>query len=104
MRKYSVTEIAKLLNVNEETIRRWIRFEGLKATQTSKKTGNIIDESDLYEFIQMKPKYRKMMCLLEPQINDTYSKKLKELLSDLIAERDRLDDRINKIQTLLEES
>lgn len=103
MRKYSVTEIAKLLNVNEETVRRWIRFEGLKATQTSKKTGYVIDELDLFEFIQTKPKYRKIMCLPEPQIDDTYSKKLNDLLSDLIAERDRLDNRINKIQALLEE-
>ena len=103
MRKYSVTEIAKLLNVNEETVRRWIRFEGLKATQTSKKTGNVIDELDLFEFIRTKPKYRKMMCLSEPQIGDTYSKKLNDLLSDLIAERDRLDNRINKIKSLLEE-
>lgn len=103
MRKYSVMEIAKLLNVNEETVRRWIRFDGLKATQMSKKTGYVIDESDLFEFIQTKPKYRKMMCLPEPQIDDTYSKKLNALLSDLIFERDRLNDHINKIQALLKE-
>lgn len=103
MRKYNVTEIAKLLNVNEETVRRWIRFEGLKATQTAKKTGNVIDEVDLFEFIRTKPKYRNMMCSPEPQIDDTYSKRLNDLLSDLMAERDRLDNYINKIQDLLKE-
>lgn len=103
MRKYNVTEIAKLLNVNKETVRRWIRFEGLKATQPSRKTGNVVDELDLFEFIRTKPKYRKMLCLQDPQIDDTYSKKLNDLLTDLISERDRLNDRINKIQALLEE-
>ena len=102
MRKYNVKEIAKLLNINEETVRRWIRFEGLKATQTSKKMGNVIDESDLFEFVRTKPRY--IMCLPESQIDSTYSKKLNDLLIDLINERDRLNDRINKIQVLLEES
>lgn len=103
MRKYSVMEIAKLLNVNVETVRRWIRLGGLKATQTSKKMGNVINEVDLFEFIRTSPKYRKMMCLLEPKIDDTYSKKLNELLSDLIAERDQLDKRISNIKELLKE-
>lgn len=104
MGKYSVTEIANLLNINEETVRRWIRFDGLKATQTSKKIGNVIDERDLFEYIQTKkPKYRKMICLPEYQVDDTYSKKLYDLLTHLIDERDQLNDRINKIQALLEE-
>ena len=104
MRKYNVTEIAKLLNISEETVRRWIRSGLLKSTITSKKTGNLIDEQDLYEFIKEKPKYRSMLNQLEQQIDDTYTEKLNELLSDLIKKRDQLNDRINKIQALLEES
>lgn len=38
MKTYSVAEIAKLLNVNKETVRRWIRSGQLKSTQKSKKT------------------------------------------------------------------
>lgn len=103
MRKYSVMEIAKLLNVNKETVRRWIRFEGLKATQTSKKTGNVIDELNLIKFIQTKPKYKKRMCSLEPKTDDNHLIQMIGLLSDLISERDRLNEYINKIQSLLEE-
>lgn len=103
MRKYNVTEIARLLDVNEETVRRWIRSNDLKATQSSKKAGNVVDEADLFDFVEARPKYRKVMRLLEPRIDDTYSKQLNELLIGLITERDRLNNYINKIQTLLEE-
>ena len=103
MRTYKVMEIAKLLSVNEETVRRWIRTEGLKAKRTSNKTGNVINEQDLIEFVRTKPKYRKMLCLQEPQIDNTYRETLKGLLIDLIHKRDQIDDQINKIQLLLEE-
>ena len=46
MRNYNVVEIAKLLNVNKETVRRWIRSGDLKSTKTSKKHGNIINEEN----------------------------------------------------------
>lgn len=104
MRNYNVAEIAKLLNVNEETVRRWIRSGDLKSTQTSKKNGNVINEQNLYEFMKTKPKYRTMLDLSEFQINNTYEEKLNELLIDLIKERDKLNKQINKIQVLLEES
>ena len=103
MRTYKVMEIAELLNVNEETVRRWIRSDGLKARQTSKKTGNVINEQDLIEFVRTKPKYRKMLCLQEPQIDNAYRETLKGLLIDLIHKRDQINDQINKIQLLLEE-
>jgi transposase-like protein len=105
MRKYNVAEIANLFNINEETVRRWIRFEGLMSSMESKKTGNVVDERDLFTFIERsKPKYFKMLVRHESQIDDTYFGKLKFLLDDLINERDRLNDRIDKIQKLLKES
>lgn len=104
MRNYNVVEIAKLLNVNKETVRRWIRTGDLKSIQTSKKHGNVINEENLYEFMKTKPKYRTMLDLSEFQIDNTYEEELNELLIDLIKERDRLNDRINKIQSLLEET
>ena len=103
MKTYSVAEIAKLLNVNKETVRRWIRSGQLKSTQKSKKDGNVIDGLDLFEFAQTKPKYRNMVGAPELQINNTYSEKLNYLLNDLIYERDKLNDEINKIQKLLKE-
>ena len=103
MKTYSVAEIAKLLNVNKETVRRWIRSGQLKSTQKSKRDGNVIDELDLFEFVQAKPKYRNMVGVPELQINNTYSEELNYLLNDLIYERDKLNDEINKIQKLLKE-
>lgn len=102
MRKYNVMEIANLLKVNEETVRRWIRSGYLKSTITSMKNGYVINEQDLYEFVRTKPKYRTMLGSLEVQSDDTYIEKLKKLLNDLISERDRINDCINKIQALLE--
>ena len=104
MKTYSVAEIAKLLNVNKETVRRWIRSGQLKSTKKSKKDGNVIDELDLFEFVQTKPKYRNMVGVPELQINNTFiSEELNYLLNDLIYERDKLNDEINKIQKIIKE-
>ena len=103
MKKYSVAEIAKLLNVHKETVRRWIRSGQLKSTKKSRRDGNVIDELDLFEFVQTKPHYRNMVGVPKLQINDTYSEELNYLLNNLIYERDKLNDEINKIQKLLKE-
>ena len=104
MKTYSVAEIAKLLNVNKETVRRWIRSGQLKSTQKSKRDGNVIDELDLFEFVQTKPKYRNMVGVPELQISNTYiSEELNYLLNNLIYERDKLNDEINKIQKIIKE-
>jgi excisionase family DNA binding protein len=55
---YNTKEIAELLNINEETVRRWIRSGKLKAERSSKKQGNVVYEEDLFEFISDKPKYK----------------------------------------------
>ena len=104
MRTYNVIEIANLLSVDGETVRRYIRSGMLKATQTSKKTGYVVDELDLLGFIKTKPKYRRMMCSQDGSIGDVYAKTLNDLLTDLINERDRLNDHIDKIRVLLEGS
>ena len=104
MKTYGVAEIAKLLNVNKETVRRWIRSGQLKSTQKSKRDGNVIDELDLFEFVQTKPKYRNMVGVPELQISNTYiSEELNYLLNDLIYERDKLNDEINKVQKIIKE-
>ena len=104
MKTYNVAEIAKLLNVNKETVRRWIRSGQLKSTKKSKKDGNVIDELDLFEFVQTKPKYRNTVGVPELQISNTYiSEELNYLLNDLIYERDKLNDEINKVQKIIKE-
>lgn len=45
-------EISKILNVSEETVRRWIRSQELAATQEGK--SYLVDKEDLIEFIQIK--------------------------------------------------
>ena len=57
MKTYSVKEISELLGTNPETIRRWIRSGKLKATQPSKKEGNLISSADLQVFLKGTPKY-----------------------------------------------
>ena len=104
MKTYNVAEISKLLNVNKETVRRWIRSGQLKSTKKSKKDGNVVDELDLFEFVQTKPKYRNMVGVPELQISNTYiSEELNYLLNNLIYERDKLNDEINKIQKIIKE-
>ena len=57
MKKYNVQQISELLNVTPETVRRWIREGKINAKQTSKKEGNVIEESDLQKFVEKVPKY-----------------------------------------------
>ena len=46
-----------MLNVDPETVRRWIRSGKLKSIQQPKKLGNVITEEMLDSFIQSAPKY-----------------------------------------------
>ena len=58
MRAYTSIQVATLLNINPETVRRWIKSGLLKAEKGSNRTGYIIFESDLNVFISQNPKYR----------------------------------------------
>ena len=102
MRIYNTKEIADLLIISEETVRRWVRSGELKAEQSSKKQGNIVYEKDLFDFISDKPKYKKMVSTNIQPINNTFL--LNNLLNDLIIQRDLLNSYIIKIQSLIEES
>ena len=57
MKTYSVKQIAEMLETNPETVRRWIRDKKLKATQISRKSGNVVSEDDLKYFLSSTPKY-----------------------------------------------
>ncbi len=57
MKTYSVKEVAELLKANPETVRRWIRDGKLEAAMESKKTGHVIHEAALRQFLQNSPRY-----------------------------------------------
>lgn len=57
MKTYNVKEVAKMLNISEETVRRWIRSGKLKANMDSRKGGSVITENMLREFVKRTPKY-----------------------------------------------
>ena len=49
-RIYNVKEVAEILNVDQETVRRWIRNKKLEATMESKKKGHMVTEEALFKF------------------------------------------------------
>lgn len=58
MKTYTVKEISTMLDVNEETVRRWIRSGELCGNITSKKHGFVITEIDLCLFVYKHEKYQ----------------------------------------------
>jgi excisionase family DNA binding protein len=60
-KRYTTKEVAALFNVSEETVRRWIRNGDLKAYKQSNKSGHLITEDDLRNFVTKRPKYRKFI-------------------------------------------
>lgn len=57
MADYNVRQISELLNVDSETVRRWIRTDKLKGSKDSKKTGFVVSETELKRFLNSIPKY-----------------------------------------------
>lgn len=57
MKYYTVNDISKILRVNPETVRRWVRNGELISVKSSRKTGNKISEIALEDFIRNHPKY-----------------------------------------------
>ncbi len=49
---FNVKEIAEMLDVSEETIRRWIREGKIRAVSASRKQGNKIAKEDLEDFLR----------------------------------------------------
>lgn len=56
---YTVKEVARIFDVNPETVRRWIRTGRLEATIRYKKEGARIEDSALESFVQRNPQYNK---------------------------------------------
>lgn len=82
MDKFTVKQVADMLETNPETVRRWIRSGELKAEKGSNKTGNVITADALADFGNAKPKYRpSILPFITPQDilrnirNDSYHAK-----------------------------
>ena len=60
---YTTNEIAKMLKVCKETVRRWIRCGALKSRMHSRKGGNCVYYGDLASFCLNNPKYLDRICL-----------------------------------------
>lgn len=62
---FTISEVASIFSVSEETVRRWIKSGRLRASIDSKKEGYKVTEKDLKEFVEtQKPKYRKILPFL----------------------------------------
>ena len=95
---YNVYEISKMLNVSEETVRRWIRNGKLKSECKSKKQGNVIKRNDLEDFLNNNPKYKFAFKLLDGPLNKT-----EIAIFELKQLREYIDKTIDKLTDLLEE-
>lgn len=90
---YSVKEVADFLEVDEETVRRWIRSGRLEAElDHGKKGGYKIKRSHLMTFMSINTKYRKFYndynCTDESQTStknriDNYIDRLENLIVEL---------------------
>lgn len=87
---YTVKQVAEKLNVNEETVRRWIRSGKMDAVSTSRKGGYKISLLDLNKFYDSHPKYTKEADIksIKFEIQQTYEeiKRLAKRLDNLTQE------------------
>ena len=105
MRYYTISDIAKKLSINEETVRRWVRSGKLTGTRMSKKGGFKVSEFDFTNFLTEHPKYiRRYEGVLERDVIEAYMSARNELkvqLKLLLDEKSELEKRIAEIQELL---
>lgn len=87
---YTVKQVAEKLNVDEETVRRWIRNGEMNAVSTSRKGGYKISLLDLNDFYDSHPKYAKEVDIkcIKIEIQQTYEeiKRLAKRLDNLTQE------------------
>lgn len=106
----TISDISKLLSVNPETVRRWIRNDKLKARYESKKSGYVIFEHDLNDFLDKHPKYASAHAFIDWNtiednlLNDinVSEKKIKELHL-LIVEEEKKLSKLRELQKKIKE-
>lgn len=57
MKNYTVKELADLLQIEQTTVRRWIKSGKLKSEKSPEKNLSIITEKELNNFLKESPKY-----------------------------------------------
>lgn len=93
MQQYTTKDVGALLHVPPETVRRWVREGRLEADRShGKRTGNIISEEQLMDFLAENPKYG---------IWSPAEVSLADVLESLIAQRNALNECIDAIRHLL---
>ena len=90
MKTYSVKQVAEMLNVNEETVRRWIRSGRLSAIQQSRRSGSVITEEGLKSFLESAPKYAKTTGAMLGVVGATLG--FMTLLESLVTMQSKMND------------
>lgn len=100
---YTVSQVAYLLAVNEETVRRWVRKGELKGVKESKKKGIRIDPKDLGEFLYTNHKYSKYIGVVRSDINErTCREEINSMIMEASVMIVKLESFIDKLATLKE--
>jgi transposase len=78
---YSTKDIAKLLGVSDETVRRWTRSGKLKpwCERNSKKEGDEFSQAEILRFLEGNPKYLTRIALLSSIVENVPSLNTSEL-------------------------
>ena len=89
---YTVKEVAEVMDVNEETVRRWIRSGRLKCSRKRGRGGNKIMESNLIDFKD--DEYTAMLGWREKLgINHDAVPEVDEIVED-----ESIDERISELE------
>lgn len=76
MRSFSVTDVAAMLGVNEESVRRWIREGKLVANRRIGRAGSSVELKDIIDFVNQPPRtYVKAMTTWLNENNIRYALK-----------------------------
>lgn len=95
---YTVSQIASKLNVNPETVRRWIREGKLNAiTSSCRKKGSRIDEKSLSDFLDKNPRYKISAEPINLQKSNMYQR-----FREIRMRVDAIEKLVSEIDNLLE--
>ena len=99
---YSINDVAKMLQTNPETVRRWQRDGKLKGTATSRKCGYNITQKDLDDFLEKYPKYHRRVLLNSTTVNEIMNTSLQTKIDKLMFEQEtrltNIHDQINDLE------
>lgn len=101
---FTVKEFAKLIDVNAETVRRWIRSGRVKAQKESNKDGYLIPADVLGQFLAISKKYAYAAAIKGPIRVEGFDATLIACIQDEIASTQILiDDKKVAILNLVDE-